>query len=312
MKQLGVILFLALVIVVLAGSFVFFQVRETESVLVTRFGDPVRTISEPGLHWKFPPPIEKMIKFDARMRVFEAVRLEETPTKGVIPIILNTYVVWRVSDPLLFYKSVGTVKEAQNYLRGQLSDTQNNIVGQYAFSDFINSDVEKIKIEEIQQKMLDSLRAAIADDYGIWIEGLGIKQLKISKDVSQDVFARMQAERNRYAEETIAEGRATATKIKSDADSKSKELLAAAQARAKAIRGQGDAEAAQYYQMLEADPELAMFLRDLETLKKSLESRSTIVISAETEPFKLLKEMPKLEPKQPEIAPQAKEGKTVR
>jgi membrane protease subunit HflC len=107
----------------------------------------------------------------------------------------------------------------------------------------------------------------------------------------------MKAERNRRTEATIAEGNAEATKIKTDADSKKTELLAAAQARAKAIRGQGDAEAAKYYKMLEADPELAMFLRDVEALKKILEKRSTIVISADTEPFKMLKQMPELTPK---------------
>ena len=75
------------------------------------------------------------------------------------------------------------------------------------------------------------------------------------------------------------------------------ELLAAAEARAKAIQGQGDAEAAQYYKLLEQDPQLAMFLRDIDALKKILEQRSTIVISADTEPFKLLRQMPDLKPK---------------
>ncbi len=95
----------------------------------------------------------------------------------------------------------------------------------------------------------------------------------------------------------IAQGMAQAVKIKTDADSKKTELLAAAEARAKAIRGQGDAEAAKYYKMLEADPQLAMFLRDVEALKKILAERTTIVLSADTEPFKLLREIPQILPK---------------
>jgi len=106
----------------------------------------------------------------------------------------------------------------------------------------------------------------------------------------------MKAERNRRTLATIAEGNAQATRIKTDADSKKTELLAAAEARAKAIRAQGDAEAAKYYKMLEADPELAMFLRDVEALKNILKERATIVFSADTAPFKLLREMPVLEP----------------
>jgi membrane protease subunit HflC len=107
----------------------------------------------------------------------------------------------------------------------------------------------------------------------------------------------MRAERNRKTEATIAQGNAEATKIRTDADSKKTELLAAAEARAKAIRGQGDAEAAEYYKMLDEDPEFAMFLRNIEAIKKILEKRSTVVFSADTEPFDLLRKMPALKPK---------------
>jgi len=144
--------------------------------------------------------------------------------------------------------------------------------------------------------MLTSLTEAVKDQYGIEIKTLGIKQLKVSEDVSKDVFARMRAERNRRTEATIAQGKAEAAKIKADADSKKTELLAAAEARAKAIRGEGDAEAAKFYKMLEADPDLAMFLRDIEAMKKILQTRSTVVLSTDTEPFKLLNEMPEIKP----------------
>jgi len=166
------------------------------------------------------------------------------------------------------------------------------VIGKHTFAEFVNSDPEKIKFHQIEQEMLQALRAATKDNYGIQIRTLGIKQLKISEDVSKDVFERMRAERNRRTEATIAQGNAEATKIKSDADSKRTELLAAAEARAKAIKGQGDAEAAKYYKMLEEDPQLAMFLRDISALKKILAERSTVLLSAETEPFKLLRQMP--------------------
>jgi membrane protease subunit HflC len=109
----------------------------------------------------------------------------------------------------------------------------------------------------------------------------------------------MRKERERRTEATIAEGSAAARKIKTDADSMQTELLAAADARAKAIRAQGDAEAATYYKMLEQDPNLAMFLRDVDALKKILERRSTLVIGADAEPFKILKEMPKFDSDHP-------------
>ena len=108
----------------------------------------------------------------------------------------------------------------------------------------------------------------------------------------------MRAERNRRTVATIAEGQAIAMKIETDAKSMETVLLAVAEARAQAIRGAGDAEAAKYYKLLEEDPKLAMFLRDIETLKKVLEKRSTIVLSGDSEPFNLLRKMPVIEPKE--------------
>jgi len=230
------------------------------------------------------------------MRVFEA-ELGETTTKGAVPIIVNTFIVWEIADPLKFFNAVGTIKEAENKLHSQLSNTQNEVIGQYYFSEFVNADVSKIRFDEIQNKMLVNLQNAVLDDFGIAIKTLGIKQLKVSQEVTKDVFERMSAERNRITINTISEGDAEALKIKTDADSKKTILLAAAETRAKAIRGQGDAEAAKYYELLDADPDLAMFLRDLEALKRILEKRSTIVFSTESEPFKLLRGIPELKPK---------------
>ena len=296
MKNIAITIFILLVVAIMVLYFVSFQVREIESVLVTTFGKPTREITEPGWYFKWPAPIQRVHPFDSRMRVFEA-ELGETTTKGAVPIIVNTFIVWKIAEPLEFFNAVGTIKEAENKLRSQLGDTQNKVIGRHYFAEFVNSDPAKIKFEEIQDEMLTDLKQAVRTDYGIEIKTLGIKQLKVSEDVSKDVFERMRAERNRKTEATIAEGNAEATRIRADADSKKTELLAAAEARAKAIRAKGDAEAAKYYKLLEEDPEFAIFLRKIEALKKYLEKRSTIVFSADMEPFELLREMPVLEPK---------------
>jgi len=294
MKNIAITIFIVLIVAVLALQLVSFQVRETESALVTTFGKPTDEITSPGWYFKWPAPIQWVYKFDSRMRVIEA-EVGETTTKGAVPIIVNTYVVWKIAQPLKFFNAVGTIREAESKLRSQISDTQNRIIGKHDFGEFVNSDSTKIKFKEIEDEMLADLQQMVSDNYGIEAAIIGIKQLKISEDVSKDVFERMRAERNRRTEATIAQGNAEATRIKTDADYKKIELLAAAQARAKAIRAQGDAEAAKYYKMLEAHPELAMFLRGIETLKEVLKERATIVLPADTEPFKLLKELPDLE-----------------
>jgi membrane protease subunit HflC len=294
MKNIAIIIFVVLVVVVLGLYLVSFQVRETESALVMTFGKPTRGITEPGWYFKWPPPIQSVYKFDSRMRVYEA-DLGETTTKGITPIIVNTYVVWKIADPLQFFNSVGTVEEAESKLRGRINDTQGRVIGQYSFGEFVNSDPSKIKFDQIQGDMENEIKQGVRDDYGIEIMTLGIKQLKVSEDVSEDVFKRMSAGRLQKAAGIISEGEAEATRIRSDANKKKEVLLAAAEGRAKAIMGQGDAEAAQYYRMLEAEPELAMLLRSLEAFVRIADANATIVIPADTEPFKWLREIPDLQ-----------------
>lgn len=297
MKNIVITIFIALVVIVMGLYLIAFQVRETESALVTRFGKPVRTITEPKLCFKLPAPIERVHKFDSRMHVFEA-DLGETNTKGAVPIIVNTYVVWRIVEPLKFLNSVGTVKEAEVKLYSQITDTQNRVIGQHSFGEFVNSDPAKIKFKEIEAEMLADLEQTLSNEYGIEIKTLGIKQLKVNKVVTVKVFERMKAARNLRTKATISEGEGQATRIKGEANYKKSVLRTTAEARALAIRGQGDAEAAKHYKMLEEDPELAMFLRNIESLEKMLKERSTLVIRADSEPFKLLKGVPSLKPKQ--------------
>ncbi|MHC4131418.1 MAG: protease modulator HflC [Planctomycetota bacterium] len=295
MKNIAITLLIVLLVLALGLYLVAFQVRETESALVVRLGKAVRTYKEPGLRFKWPAPIETVYKFDSRLRVYNA-DVTETTTKGAVPIIVHTYVIWRVDEPKTFFNAVGTVREANSKLNSQISDVQNRVIGRHSFGEFVNSDKTKIQFDKIEQEMLDELKTALGSSYGIDIKTLGIKRLMVAEDVTQSVFARMQAERARKTEATLAQGNAQATAIRSDADMKKTEILAAAESRAMEIRGRGDAEAARYYEMLEADEELAMFLRNIKALKTTLEKKSTIVISAETEPFNLLREMPKLNP----------------
>ena len=295
MKNIAIAIFIAFIVITLSLYLVSFQVRDTQSCLVTTFGKATRPLVEPGVHFKWPFPIQQVYRFDSRMRVF-APQVEETPTAGLDPIIVNTYVVWKIARPLEFFNAVETVKKAEDeLLRSRFRNTQNTVIGRHYFSEFVNSDESRIKFEEIEAEMLTDLRQAVADaNYGIEIKALGIKQLKVSEEVSKEVFERMKAERNRRAEAIISQGAVEANKIRTDTDRKSQELLAAAEARAKIIRGLGDAEAAKHYEKLEADPELAMLLRDLEALQKMLEDRTTLVVPTDKKPFSLLKEMPEI------------------
>jgi membrane protease subunit HflC len=188
--------------------------------------------------------------------------------------------------------------EVATKLRSQISDTQNKVIGLHEFGEFVNSDPKKIRFREIEQEMKNELSASVKEaNYGISIEMLGIKQLSVSEQVSKDVFDRMRAQRDSETAKLLAQGDSLAAKIRTDAESKRTELLAAAEARAKAIRGRGDADAAQYYEMFEANPELAMFLRNIDALKEILAKNATYVVPTDIEPFDLLEEIPEIESK---------------
>ena len=297
MKNISTTVFVLLIVVVLGFKFCSYQVRETESVLITRFGKPVSEVIDPGFYGKWPDPIEKVHRFDSRLQVFEG-QMEETTTKGGEPVIVTTYMNWRIAEPRKFFETVSNSKNAEKFLLSQLRNEQNAVIGKHLFSEFVNTDPEKIHFESIENELRAALKTSLMDKYGIDVEMVGIKKFEISEKVTQEVFNRMRSDRKKKTERILSEGNAIAAQIKAEADKKKSKLLATAEARAKAIRGKGDADAAKYYKLLEEDPDLAMFLRDIEALKKILKERSTIVLGAETDPIKLLKEVPNIQPKQ--------------
>jgi len=296
MKNFWTILSVVIVIVILLLSSVLYQVRATETVIIKRFGKVVRTVDEPGLRVKFPAPIDVVIRYDSRSRLFDAIPEEQTATEGGETIIVKSYAVWAIAEPEKFLTSVKDVKSAEDSLGSLLRNAQNSVIGNHYFSDFVNTNPDKIQFEQIEDEIASAIRDKAMKEYGIAIKTVGIKQLKVHKDATPDVFDRMRAERNRKKEAILAEGEAEAKRIRTDAEAKQKELLAVAAAQAQLIRGAGDAEAAKYYEMLKEDPELAMFLRNLAALKKILAEKTTIVLGVETEPIDLLKGIPDIEP----------------
>ncbi|MBW8034549.1 MAG: protease modulator HflC [Planctomycetes bacterium] len=293
MKNVSILVFIVIIAGLLVLSMVSFQVRVTESALVTRFGEVKRTITEPGFYWKLPGLIEKVRKFDSRAYLFKGV-LEETPTRGGDPITATSYVVWKIGDPQKYLERVTDKVGAEKQLESMLRNTQNTIIGQHYFSDFVNSDPKQVKLAQIESEILQSLKTEASDNYGIDIQAVGLKQLGISKEVTAKVFDRMKKDREREKAEIISQGNAEGIRITTEAERKRNELLAIVESQAEAIRGAGDAEAAKYYKMLESNPKLAMYLRNIDALKKILKEKSTIVLGQEMDIMELLKGVPEI------------------
>lgn len=265
-----------------------FQLRVGEVAVVTRFGDPRRIVEESGLYFKLPVPIERAVILDARRRVYET-RFAETLTKDKKNVILSSYIVWAVGDPLKFIQAVGTLETAEVKLDGMVSNAKNAVMGKYELSSLVSTDEENLKIDQIEKEILRGVSSHARDKLGAEVLQVGLKRVALPEENVRFVFQQMRAEREQFAAKAIAEGKREAAAIRSETDVEKSRILAKAMEKAARIRGEAEAEAARLYAAAQRkDPEFYEFLRSLESLKKMLKSNSTVVLRTDAAPFRVL------------------------
>ena len=281
---LGVIVAAILLVAVFS-----FQLNQTESAVVTTFGRPTQ-VTEPGLHFRWPFPFQRIYRFDHRIHCFEggAGKLEETMTADGQNILVGIYVNYKISDAKQFFVTMENLTKAEADLNSWMRGFKNAAFGQYRFNQVINVDPKQMKLNEIQDKIRVDL-AKRASEFGMEVVSVGINTINVPKSISEKVFERMIQERQRAAAERLAEGDREAKNIRIKADSRKAILLADAEAAAKEIRAKGDAEAAQYYAVFKQNPELAEFLRKLDSLRSVMKNRTTLVLDTDVAPFNLFK-----------------------
>lgn len=271
-----------------------FQVRQSEVALVTTFGKPsAHPITEPGLYFKWPWPIQRVYRFDNRTQNFED-KFRQTLTADNNSLILTVYVGWKISDASVFYpKFLGSVPAAQDTLEKILATDQSSVVGKHTLSDFVNSDPSQLKFDVMEKAIQDEAQATLnADHYGIELEFLGFKKIELPESVTQSVFERMKGERQVLISRETNEGAREAAEIKSTADRQAAETIADATAAALRIRGEGEAEAAKVLPVFEQNPALANYLLRLDALQQSLNAQTTLILDERTPPFDLFTSIP--------------------
>jgi modulator of FtsH protease HflC len=290
---LNVIVGVALVVIFVLLLFTF-QVRQSEVALVLTFGKPATApITQPGLYFKWPWPIQRVYRFDSRIQNFED-KFRENYTADNNNLILTVYVGWKISDASLFYpKFLGSVPAAQDALEKILATDQSSVVGKHALSDFVNSDPKQLKFDEMEKAIQDAAQGTLtSDNYGIELEFLGFKKIELPESVTQSVFERMKGERQKLINAQQYEGQKEANIIRSDADRTAAETIANANATALHIQGEGDAEAAKVLPIFQEDPGLANYLLRLDALRQSLNQQTTLILDERTPPFDLFTSMP--------------------
>jgi membrane protease subunit HflC len=273
---------LALAVIVLFILFTtLISVRETEFVLITQFGRPVRTITEAGLHakWFF----QSSTFFDRRLRVYNP-RPSEFLTRDKKNVVIENYVVWKIQDPMRFVQTVGDPVSAEMRLHDIIWSGLSAALGTHDLESIVSVRPERIAAG----RMLDDLtsltdRAALAQ-YGINVVDVRIKRLNLPEQNKQSVYARMRAERERIARQYRAEGEEQALSIRADADRQREEILSIAYKAAEKTKGEGDAESTRIYaQAHSRNPRLYKFLRSLDAYRKILDDKTTAVLSSDSE-----------------------------
>lgn len=266
---------------------VIFIVREGEAVVVTRLGRPERALTDAGLYTRWPWPVQRLHRYDARLHTLQGT-FEETLTGDGKNVLVALYCGWRIADPILFLERMGTKTQAENSLDGLLRTYKNSALGRVKFGQLVNIDAAALRHEEIEKTVLEAIRPEALRRYGIDVQFVGLRQLGLPEAITQSVFERMRAERQELAERYRSEGEGEAVRIRARAESERDQVLARADAEARRLRAEGEAEAAVHYQVFAQEPDLALFLRKLDALRESLGEQATLVLGADTEPFDLL------------------------
>jgi len=266
--------------IVLAAS-ALYTVSETEYAIKLRLGEIISVEKEPGLKFK-TPFVNNVVKFDNRIQTLDAPA-ERFLTGEKKNVVADSFVKWKIADATRFYKATGgSVSRMNNRL------TQ--IVKNGLKSEFSKRTIAEVVSGERTEIMKNITQLAKKDttEFGIEIVDVRIKRIDLSQEVSNSVYRRMQAERERVAKDFRSKGAEEAEKIQANADKERAVILANAYKESEIIRGEGDAiSAANYSKVYNKNKDFYSFYRSLESYKKSFnQNNDVLVLNPNTEFFR--------------------------
>jgi membrane protease subunit HflC len=213
-----------------------FTVEQTERVLVVQFGEVVRSIDDPGLYVKLPL-IQSVISFDKRLLAVELPG-EEVILGDQRRLIVDSFTVFRIANPLRFYQAIGPVPEGiRTRLNSIVTASLRQVMGRNTLLDVLSADRERIMTS------IRELVTAGMTNFGVSIEDVRIRRADLPAENTQAILSRMQSERQRIAAQARAEGAEAAAKIRAEAERERTVILAEARATAEKTRGDGEAQA---------------------------------------------------------------------
>ncbi|MDB5920915.1 MAG: hflC [Massilia sp.] len=263
----------AFIALMLLSSTVF-VVDQKRFAIVFALGEVREVISQPGIHFKLPPPLQNVMFLDKRILTIDTPDADRFITAEKKNILVDAFVKWRITDPRLYYVSF-------NGEENRARDRLNQIV-KAALNDEITKRTVREVISGERGKVMDAIVGKVvteAKQIGVGIVDVRLKRVEYVEQINNSVYDRMKAERTRVANELRSTGAAESEKIRADADRQRTVILAEAFRDAEKIKGEGDAKASEIYaSAFGKNPEFYKFYRSLEAYRTTFKNHGDVMV----------------------------------
>jgi membrane protease subunit HflC len=283
MNRLVVAILVTAVFVLIVLQMSFYEVAQTDMVLITQLGDPLQVVSEPGLHAKLPL-LQNAIVFDRRLLDFESSP-EEVILGDQRRLIVDSFARYRITNPLQYYQAVGPSEDAIHArLDSVVTSSLRRVLGNESLLDVLSA--QRARIMAAIQKQVNTEMTG----FGVDVIDVRLRRADLPAENTQAILQRMQSERDRVARQARAEGAEAAAKIRADADRQRTIILADAGATANTRRGEGEAQAiAIYANAFGRDPGFFAIWRTLQAYREAFAGgHSKLILSPDNDFLRLL------------------------
>jgi len=259
--------------IVLVATSALFVIQETELAVKLRFGRLIETNIQPGLHYKIPF-VDQVRKFDARILTLDADPASFFTIEKK-RLIVDAFSKWRIVDVDVYYRATGGNQiVAQERLASRVNDGLRNQFGARTLHEVVSGERD-----QLMKNLRDKLNLTVRQSLGVEVVDVRVKGIDLPPEVSEQVYRRMKAEREKEARILRSEGGEQAEKIRADADRQKTILLANAYRDAEQTRGKGDAEATSTYaSAYTKNPEFYSFIRSLTAYRKSFANKGDVLL----------------------------------
>lgn len=272
MSRSGILLIGLAVVAFLVAASSAYVVRETEQVLILRFGKPVGApVVDPGLNFKVPF-VDTAQYFDKRVLDFDATQ-QEIPTADQKQLVVNAFARYRITEPLKFFQSVGTEGNMEQRFNSLINSALRRVLGEVELA---------VVLTPERARLMEEFTRIVAEEaagFGVEVVDVRIKRIDLPQENSDAIFQRMRTQREQEARLVRAEGEKEAKRIQAEADKQARVILAEAQREAEILRGEGDAEAQRLYnEAYGQNVEFFDFWRSMQAMQKGLSGETTTYV----------------------------------